>query len=410
MKSRNYQKYLLEPCHQSARIKIFLNKVDMIGSINAVSKSVVYYFILINVIFFLTSFIPPVSKTLPVTVTLKSAASFPIGTATDATPIQNNSLYSGVLFTEFNSVTCESAMEFDRVEWAPGSFNFSMADSVVTFAQQHNQRVHGHTLIWHDALPNWVVNFTGDSAAWENIFKNHIIGMVSHYKGKVASWDVVNEAIRDDDGTLINQDYAGPGSGSLWRQHLGSDYIARAFQYAHAADPNAILFYNDYGNDNGGWNDTKLNALLALVANLKSRNIPIGGIGIQMHINIRTDNSNIAATLRKMAATGLKIHISELDISVNPTNNPGYFPYNPNIIYTDSLQNIQADKFQFIAEIYQITVPPAQRFGITVWEFSDAYCDAAFDKLKDWPLLFDNNYQKKATYYGFLKGLQRSDM
>ena len=237
------------------------------------------------------------SSTLPETTsatpTLQGSASFPIGTAVDPVPMQNNPFYRNIVNTEFNSVTAESAMKFDRVEWAPNKFDFTHGDSVVTFTQLHHQRVHGHTLIWHYALPNWVQNFSGDSVAWENIFKNHIKGIVSHYKGKVASWDVVNEAIRDDNGTLVNQDQWSAGSGSVWRQHLGPDYIARAFQYAHEADPNALLFYNDYGNDNGGWNDTKLNALIALVTNIRKRGIAIDGIGIQMHINIRTDNNNI---------------------------------------------------------------------------------------------------------------------
>ena len=107
-----------------------------------------------------------------------------------------------------------------------------------------------------------------------------------------------------------------------------------------------------------------------------------------------------------MAATGLKIHISELDVSVNPTNNPNYYPYNPNIIYSDSLKTIQANKYQFIAETYKAVVPPSQQFGITLWGFSDAYCESTFQNRKEWRLLFDNNYEKKPAYDGFLKGLK----
>jgi len=242
-----------------------------------------------------------------------------------------------------------------------GVFNYADGDYIVAFAKQNHMRMHAHNLIWHQALPGWVLNFQGDSSAWENLFKTHIETEAAHYKGEVASWDVVNEAIRDDNGALRNQD-VNPGDGSVWRQHLGPGYIARAFQYAHEADPNALLFYNDYGQE---WGGIKLDSMIAMVANLKNKGIPISGIGMQMHIDINADTAGITSALKRLAATGLKVHISELDISVNPNNDP-------DIVFIDALQFKQAALYQFIAETYRASVPAAQRYGITTWEFGDA--------------------------------------
>ena len=257
--------------------------------------------------------------------------------------------------------------------------------------------MHGHNLIWYQALPNWVLNFQGDTAAWENLFKTHIQSEATHYKGQVASWDVVNEALRDDNGALrIFDATPGDGTGSIWGQHLGTDYIARAFVYAHQADPNALLFYNDYGQE---WGGPKLDSMIAMLTKLKDRGIPISGVGMQTHIDINVDTAGISASLKRLAATGLLVHMSELDISVNPNNLS-------NIVFTTALQLQQAALYQFVAQSYRANVPPAQRYGITTWEFSDA--DSwipAFYNRKDWPLPFDSLYHKKPAYFGLLKGV-----
>ena len=343
------------------------------------------------------------SETTPTVVlsqpaTLRNSAAFPIGSAVDDYPMNNSKSYVTILGDEFSSITPESAMKFDRVEWKQNNFDFSAGDGIVNFALLHNQRVHGHTLVWQHALPTWVQKFSGDSAAWEGVFKTHIKAMVAHYKRKVKSWDVVNEAIDDNDGSLVNKDKYGPGSGSLWRQHLGPDYIVRAFKYAHESDPDALLFYNDYGNDNGGWNSTKLKSVISIVKSVKNAGGTISGIGVQMHVNLTTDNKNITESLRQLAATGLLIHISELDVSVNPSNNPAF-------VFTESIKSLQADKYQFIARTYRDVVPKAQQYGITTWEFSDAYSESILSGKKDFRLLFDLNYQKKPAYEGYFKGL-----
>jgi endo-1,4-beta-xylanase len=330
--------------------------------------------------------------------TLKGTASFPMGSAITSYSLQNGYLYQGTLLTEYNSVTPDYELKFDQIEPQQGQVNYAIADYLVNFAVQNHLRFHAHNLIWHQALPAWVVSFKGDSLAWENLFKTHIEGEAAHYKGQVASWDVVNEAIRDDNGQLRNQDGTpGDGTGSIWRQHLGPDYIARAFQYAHEADPNALLFYNDYGQE---WTTVKLDSIIALVTGLKNRGIPIAGVGMQLHTDINVDTAGITTALKRLAGTGLKVHVSELDISVNPGSNP-------NAVFTTALQLQQAALYQFIAQTYKASVPAAQRYGITTWEFCDA--DSwipAFYHRKDWPLPFDTAFKKKPAYYGLLNGVK----
>jgi len=331
------------------------------------------------------------------TTTLRSTASFPVGSAMNPDLIKDNTFYYKIASTQYSSLTPENVMKFAATEPALNQFSYSDGDYLVSFAEQNHMRVHAHNLIWYSDLPNWVVNFQGDSSAWEGIFKTHIDSVASHFKGKVTSWDVVNEAIRDDNGTLRNQDVSA-GDGSIWRQHLGPDYIARAFQYAHAADPNALLFYNDYGQE---YDVVKLDSIIALVTGLKARGIPISGIGMEMHINVNDNNTGITTALQKLAATGLLIHISELDISLNPGNNQS-------LVLTDALEQAQSAEYQFVAETYQASVPAAQRYGITTWEFSDAasWIPGYYNR-PDWPLPFDVNYNKKPAFYGLLTGLQK---
>jgi endo-1,4-beta-xylanase len=340
--------------------------------------------------------VPPAAP--PVIATLRNSSPFLIGSAIENEPLKNNNIYAKIVADEFSSITPESAMKFDRIQYDEGRFDFSSGDAIVDFALLHNQRVHGHTLVWQHALPYWVKNFKGDSAAWEGIFKKHIQTVVSHFKGKVASWDVANEAIDDNTGELVNGDKYGPGSGSVWRQHLGADYIVRAFKYAHEADPNALLFYNDYANDSGGWSDKKLNTILAIIKSVKAAGGTISGVGIQMHINTGTANEKISTAIKQLAATGLLVHVSELDVSVNPLNKLDF-------LFLDLHKQQQADKYHFVASTYKSTVPKAQQFGITTWEFSDAYNEAALSGKKDYRLLFDHSYVKKPSYYSFFNGV-----
>ena len=317
---------------------------------------------------------------------LKEVSPFPFGASLSISLLKTRAAYRDVVTKEYNSITAENAMKIAAIHPAENSYFWVDADYLVNFAKSLGIRVHGHTLIWHSNLPAWVTNFQGDAAAWENLFKTHIQTVVAHFKGSVTSWDVVNEAFNDD-GTLRN---------TIWLQHLGNDYVARAFQYAHEADPDALLFYNEYGHE---YSAAKRTAVNNMAADFKTRGIPIHGLGLQMHTNSAQTDVNLATAINMAAQTGLKIHISELDISLNKDNNQS-------LTLTDALSALQAAKYKLIVKTFA-ALPAAQRYGITTWNVGDAdsWIRSTYHR-PDWPLPFDDNYNKKPAYQGMLDGLK----
>jgi endo-1,4-beta-xylanase len=253
----------------------------------------------------------PTPTPQPVATTLRAVASFPFGAALNPNLLNSNAAYRQVASREFNSVTAENYLKMGTVHPAQDRYDWTGSDILVGFAEQNKQRMHGHTLIWHQSLPAWVTNFQGDSLAWENLFKTHIQTVVAHYKDRLASFDVVNEAFSDD-GTLRS---------TIWLTHLGSDYVARAFRYAREANPGVKLFYNEYGHE---YSANRLAATVALAADFKRRGIPIDGLGLQMHTNIGQSDVSIENAIQQIATTGLLVHISELDVRVNQARKADY--------------------------------------------------------------------------------------
>jgi endo-1,4-beta-xylanase len=143
---------------------------------------------------------------------------------------------------------------------------FQAAIMLLIFCTANGKRMHGHCLVWHQDNPAWLINFNGDSLAWEYLFKTHIQTLVAHYKGKATSWDVVNEALNDKGRLRLHDTNPSDNydDGSIWSRHLGTDYVARAFIYAHEADPSALLFYNDYGQE---WSDRKTDSIITMINN-----------------------------------------------------------------------------------------------------------------------------------------------
>ncbi len=332
-----------------------------------------------------TGTITPTPTPVPVVDTvLYKMMPFSVGAAVNVTLMKNNTKYSGIVTKEYNSVTPENAMKFATLHTAQNTYNFTDADYLVSYAQANGKRVHGHNLIWYTSLPSWVTSFVGDSTAWENLMKTHIQTVVAHFKGKLASWDVVNEDF-DDNGVQRN---------SIWKQKLGSDYIARCFQYAREADPSALLFYNDYGHE---YSSAKRTAIVNMISNFKARGIPIDGIGMQFHMTVSTSDANITAAITSAASTGLKVHISELDIRINPSAVQG-------VVYTTTLGDQQALRYKYVVKTYN-ALPAAQKFGITTWNVTDA--DSwipGWQGAPDWPLPFDANYLRKPAYKGIIEG------
>jgi endo-1,4-beta-xylanase len=309
---------------------------------------------------------------------LYTIAKYPIGAAIDFNEFISNSVYRSIAVKQFNSFTPENIFKAEYLHPEENRFEWLDADSLANFCLANRIRLHGHVLVWHQQLPQWILSYTGNTAAWDTLLKIHIETIVRHFKGRVKAWDVVNEAFNED-GTLRN---------SIWRQKLGDSYIEKAFVYAHEADPDAMLFYSDYNLES---NPDKRNSALSLLNHLRDRGIRIDGISLQMHISIQySEASQIAEALRQIANNHFKLHLSELDISVNADNKHG----SPNA----SLFNRQADLLGQIIEAYN-QLPKEYQYGITFWGISDrnSWIRSYYHR-QDYPLLYDDNYLPKPAY------------
>lgn len=328
---------------------------------------------------------------------LKDNASFPVGTAIKAHHLANDSIIQTIVKKDFNSITLENGMKMYAVYRSADQYNWEHVDNVVNFADENSIRLHGHAFIWHSGTPRWISEMDPDSAMLDKIMEDYILTYGSRYKGKVPGWDVVNEALLDSTGEFRN---------SIWYETMGEGYIARAFELAHKADPKAILFYNDFNIER---DTVKLHAMLRMIEKLRAQNVPISGIGFQMHIRMDTDEKNIEYALKKAAETGLQIHLSEIDIIFNKHDDTPGGGIQIHDELTDEMLQAQADKYQWLAEAYIRNVPPEQRYGMTVWGFSDKYSwIPSFFDLNDWPCIYDENLNPKPAYYGFIKGLKTS--
>jgi len=211
---------------------------------------------------------------------LYSCASFPIGVAVNVDPasagsLQNNPGINRIAIDEFSEWTAENALKFTALRPGPETYFWDDADWFVNYAVQHHKQIHGHTLVWYSTWKGyWLDTWVASDDDWRSMLMNHINEVVTRYKGRIRSWDVVNEAFNDD-GTLQN---------TMWLQHF-SDYIAESFKAANSADPDADLYYNDYLLEAY---PAKLDAVLDMVDDLRSKGIRIDGIGFQMHINIES--------------------------------------------------------------------------------------------------------------------------
>lgn len=309
---------------------------------------------------------------------LYTITDFPIGVAVKESEIRFNNQYASIVENQFNSLTSENEFKPESIHPSQNFYYWDEIDYLLNYAEATNKRVHGHTLIWHNQLPQWILDYQGNSTDWELVMKNHIQTVMQHCQGKVASWDVVNEAFNED-GTLRN---------SIWKQKIGNDYIKKAFQFASEADPNALLFYNDYNLES---NPTKRNSVIAYFNNLRAENCKVDGIGIQMHISILYPGiNNIKSTMQQVSSNNYKVHLSELDISINP--------FGTQIDPTNLLLNQQAELLLSIVKEYE-NLPEENKFGITFWGVNDAnsWIRSFFNRM-DYPLLFNDTYDTKPCY------------
>jgi len=212
-------------------------------------------------------------------------------------------MFRSVMAHEFNVLTPENDMKFDHLHPSAGTYRFASADSLVAFAESNGMKVRGHNLMWHQQLPSWLTSGTWSKTQAESILVDHVTTVVSHYRGRVLEWDVVNEPLNDD-GTLRS---------GFWMDHIGPSYIEKALAAAHAADPGAALFINDYNVEGTG---RKSDSLLARVKDLKSRGVPINGVGFESHFIVGGVPPSLAENMARFAAAGLEVHITELDVRI----------------------------------------------------------------------------------------------
>jgi endo-1,4-beta-xylanase len=328
----------------------------------------------------------PVPPAAPLT--LKEKASFRIGAAVQASQLKNTT-FSDAFRNSFSQLTAEYEMKMGHVWTSLSGYSWTNPDFLVNYAVQNGMTIHGHALLWYQSFPAWFKNAGYDSLNFENNVKAYITAIVSRYKGKIVSWDVANEIFADN-GSLRNDGIVY----SVFRDPLA--FYGRCFQYARNSDPAVKLFYNDYDIV---LNSAKRNAVKAMVARFKRDGYPIDGIGEQCHTTAWTDKTARSNGFSDLAATGLLIHISELDVRVNQNKSDSY-------VFTSAEQQKQSDTYKGIAAMYE-TLPDSQKFAITTWGLTDKYTwlTSWWHKL-EYPLLFDDGYLRKKAYSGFLEGLK----
>jgi len=296
-----------------------------------------------------------------------------IGAAVEPGYIKSEPAYAEVLGREFNILTPENVMKFELIHPMPDTYRFNAGDSLVAFAEEHGMQVRGHTLVWHQQLPGWVKTKEWTRDELVEVLRDHITTVVGHYRGKIIAWDVVNEAI-DDNGKMRD---------SIWMQVIGPDYIEMAFRWAREADPDALLFYNDYNGEGLGH---KSDAIYDLVKGLVERGVPIDGVGLQMHFPLTgyPPPQSIAANMERLAELGLKVHITELDVRIKSPVTP------------EELE-MQATVYADLLNVC-LQAPNCQAF--VLWGFTDAHSWVPhFFAGWEAPLIFDAKYAPKPAYY-----------
>ncbi|MGI5197289.1 non-reducing end alpha-L-arabinofuranosidase family hydrolase [Streptomyces sp. CA-288835] len=275
-----------------------------------------------------------------------------------------DSAYTAIADREFNMITPENEMKWDAVQPSRGNFTFGPADRIVDRAKANGQRVRGHTTVWHSQLPSWVSSI-GDANTLRSVMNGHITTTMTHFKGEIYAWDVVNEAFADGPSGQLRS--------SVFQKVLGNGFIEEAFRTARAADSSAKLCYNDYNIEN--WSDAKTQGVYRMVKDFKSRGVPIDCVGLQSHFGADGPPTSFQTTLANFAALGVDVQITELDIAqASPTH---------------------------YANAVKACLSVARCTGITVWGVRDSDSWRTGENA----LLFDNNGKPKPAYTAVVNAL-----
>jgi len=337
------------------------------------------------------------------TTTLKKALAgkFLIGTSLNSNQIWGKDTSAVKVITQqFDAIVAENCMKSMHLQPKEGEFNFNDADQFVEFGEHNNMFITGHCLIWHSQAPQWFFTDAQGKDVSKDVLiermKNHITTVVSRYKGRVKGWDVVNEAFNDD-GTYNN---------SKFYEIIGEEYIPLAFKFAHEADPDAELYYNDYNE----WYVGKRVAIVKMIKQLRDQGLRIDAIGMQGHIGMDYPSlEEYKAAIDAYAAAGVKVMVTELDLSVlpSPRKNVGANisdieayrnEMNP---YTGGLPDSVATAWtNRVASFFKLFIDNSEKIErVTLWGVADGQSwknDFPMPGRTDYPLLFDRNYQPKA--------------
>lgn len=303
-----------------------------------------------------------------------------------------------------NTATSENDMKWEKVHPGPGQYNWKQADDFMAFCEKNQIAPIGHTLVWHSQTPRWVfVNEDGSDVTRDVLLarmRDHIKNVAGRYRGRIKGWDVVNEALNDD-GTLRNSHWIGIiGQGDEKKKY---DYIEHAFRYAHEADPDAELYYNDFSLSTAR---AKCDGAVALVKYLQSKGVRIDGVGMQVHAGLTwPEAEDLEYAITSLAATGVKVMVTELDnrtrmygyqgADISRVGSQGQSDLKPN---SPKIQKLLAEKY---AEIFSVLLKHKKDIDrVTFW---GVYDGTSWISWNSSPLLFDRNYQPKEAFYAVVK-------
>jgi endo-1,4-beta-xylanase len=345
-------------------------------------------------------------------VTLREAAGqrLVIGTAGSAAQLQQSAI-ARLVADQFSSITPGNEMKPDYLQRVQGKFTFENADRIVAFAQANHLNVIGHTLCWHEQSPKWLFEDSEQRPLPRDValanLKTHISTVVTHYKGKVKGWDVVNEVISDTPGEFLRDTPA--------RRAIGDDYVVKAFEFAHEADPDAELYFNDYNIER----DYKREKALQLIRQLKAAGVRLDGVGVQGHWMLdKIDLGEIDRGIKALADQRVNVMVSEMDVDPLPrkkggatadlsaTEREGADPYKDGLPV-----DVQQKLARRYGELLELLLKYPQVTRVTLWGTDDGS-----SWLNSWPvkgrtnhpLLFDRQLQPKPAYFAVLEALERA--